>query len=102
MVLANFLIFIPYYWLMIVALLEGKMVDSGIMATYGLYSLASFLPSLSLTIRRLHDIGKDWKVLLLWLLSIIPVVNLIVAVIWIVWMATDSEPNENRWGKCPK
>ena len=102
MVLANFLIFIPYYWLMIVALLEGKMVDSGIMATYGLYSLASFLPSLSLTIRRLHDIGKDWKVLLLWLLFIIPVVNLIVAVIWIVWMATDSEPNENRWGKCPK
>lgn len=87
-VLANFLIYIPYYYLTIVALLEGKMVDSGIMAVYFIYSLAFILPFLSLTVRRLHDIGKSWKVILLWLLFIVSIANLVVSVLWLVWMAT--------------
>ena len=65
-------------------------------------SLIVFIPFLSLSIRRLHDIGKDWKYLLCLIAFLIPLVNIVVSIIWIIWMATDSEPIENEWGACPK
>lgn len=72
----------------------------------GIYGVIALIPGISLSIRRLHDIGKDWKVFLLWLTALIPFVGIIavivVSIVWIVWMATDSEPVENDWGPCPK
>jgi len=65
-------------------------------------SLIVFIPFLSLSLRRLHDIGKDWKYLLCFIAFFIPLVNIVVSIIWIIWMATDSEPIENDWGPCPK
>lgn len=77
-----------------------------IMVVAGIYSLVAIVPGISLTIRRLHDIGKDWKALLWWLTCLIPFVGIIASIVvsiaWIIWMATDSEPIENDWGPCPK
>jgi uncharacterized membrane protein YhaH (DUF805 family) len=62
----------------------------------GLYSLAIFLPSLAVSIRRLHDTGRSgW-----WLLiSLVPIIG---AIILIVFACMDSEPHENKYGPNPK
>lgn len=62
----------------------------------GLYSLAVLLPSLAVTVRRLHDTGKSgW-----WLLiSLIPIIG---AIILLVFTCLDSEPEENQYGPNPK
>ena len=68
--------------------------DAGILQ--GLYALALLIPSLAVTVRRLHDTGRTgW-----WLLIIlIPLIGLIVL---LVFMFLDSEPGENAYGPSPK
>lgn len=62
----------------------------------GLYSLGVLVPSIAVSIRRLHDIGKSgW-----WLLiGLIPFIGFIVL---IVFAATDSQPGDNQFGPNPK
>ena len=61
-----------------------------------LLSLALFIPSLAVSVRRLHDIGKSgW----MYLFILIPVVG---AIILLVWFCQDSQPGENKWGANPK
>ncbi|MFJ7311918.1 DUF805 domain-containing protein [Pseudomonas sp. NPDC098747] len=53
---------------------------------YNLYSLAVFLPALAVGVRRMHDTDRSgWWILL-------PIVN-------IVFLAQDSQPGPNRFGK---
>ena len=53
------------------------------------------LPSLSVCIRRLHDIGKSgWW----YLLVLIPLVNLVLIYVFIL----DSQPGVNQYGPNPK
>ena len=61
-----------------------------------LFSLAILLPSLSVEIRRLHDIGKSgW-----WLfIALVPMVG---GILLLVWFCTDSNPGENQYGPNPK
>jgi uncharacterized membrane protein YhaH (DUF805 family) len=62
----------------------------------GLYSLAVFLPSVAVSVRRLHDTGRSgwWQ-----LIGIIPVIGWIVI---IVFLATDGERQPNAYGPDPK
>lgn len=61
-----------------------------------LYSLAVLIPSISVTVRRLHDIGRSgW-----WLLIIL--IPLLGAIILLVFMFLDSKPEENQYGANPK
>jgi uncharacterized membrane protein YhaH (DUF805 family) len=60
-----------------------------------LVSLATFLPSLSVGIRRLHDTGRSGHYL--WF-AFIPIVGLILL---IVWLASSSEPADNKYGPRP-
>lgn len=63
---------------------------------YSIVGLAFFIPSLAVTIRRLHDIGKSgWNIL--W--GIIPIIG---AIILLVWAVTDSQVGPNRYGDSPK
>lgn len=61
-----------------------------------LYSLAVLLPSLGVSIRRLHDTGRSgW-----WLLiGLIPFVG---AIILLVFNCLDSQDGENQYGSNPK
>lgn len=61
-----------------------------------LYQLAVFLPSLALSIRRLHDIGKSgWWICI----GFIPVVG---PIIMLVFNCQDSETKVNQYGENPK
>ena len=61
-----------------------------------IYSLAVLVPSLAVSVRRLHDIGRSgW-----WLLiGLIPLVGIIVL---IVFFATEGQPGDNQYGPNPK
>lgn len=72
------------------------------LAINAIYSLATFLPSLAVAVRRLHDIGKSGYHMLLLLLSWIPIVNLCIFIYLIILFSRDSEPVSNKWGLCPK
>ncbi|MBK7910165.1 DUF805 domain-containing protein [Candidatus Pollutiaquabacter sp.] len=85
----------------VAALILDKFMDIGFNGSYIgwiyiLYSLAIFIPSLAVTVRRLHDVGKSgW----MYLIILIPIIG----AIWLlVLMATDGQPGTNSWGPNPK
>lgn len=63
---------------------------------YLFYVLATLIPNLSVSVRRLHDVGKSgW----MYLIALIPLVGFI----WLlVLLVTDSEPGDNIYGPNPK
>jgi uncharacterized membrane protein YhaH (DUF805 family) len=74
---------------------QGKpaMLPFGLMFAYG---LVVCVPSLAVTVRRLHDIGKSgW-----W--SFIGFVPLIGGIILFVFSLLDSDPDRNEYGPNPK
>ena len=62
----------------------------------GLYSLAVFIPTLAVTVRRLHDTSRTgW-----WLLMVfIPLIGVIVL---LIFMLLDSTSGPNEYGMDPK
>ncbi|WP_304959280.1 DUF805 domain-containing protein [uncultured Muribaculum sp.] len=58
-------------------------------------SVALLVPTLAVSWRRMHDIGKGggW-----WFINFIPLVGWI---LWIVWCCQQSEPMPNRFGPRP-
>lgn len=61
----------------------------------GVFGLAVLLPSLGLTIRRLHDIGKGGG----WIfINLIPLVG---QIIFLIWTCKPSEVGDNRFGPMP-
>lgn len=61
------------------------------MVTY----LAFFLPTLSVTVRRLHDLGKSgW----MFLVVFIPIVG---GILLLVWFVSDGQPHDNAYGAVP-
>jgi len=62
----------------------------------GIYGLAVLLPSLGVSVRRLHDTNRSgW-----WLLIVlIPVVG---ALVLLYFMVQDSQPGTNQYGPNPK
>ncbi len=91
------------YWMfflfnMIAALI--LLVLDFVIGTYGvlyvLYLLAVVLPSLAVTVRRLHDLGKSgWWVFI----SLVPLIG----GIWLlVLLVTDGTAGDNSYGPSPK
>ncbi|WP_430509867.1 DUF805 domain-containing protein [Gottfriedia solisilvae] len=61
-----------------------------------IFSIAILVPSLSITVCRLHDIGKSgWWILI----GLIPLVG---NIILIVLASLDSQRNDNKYGPYPK
>ena len=61
-----------------------------------IYILATMIPGLAVSVRRLHDTGRSgW----LYLLFLIPLVG---TILWLVFMAEDGTPGENQYGPNPK
>ena len=66
------------------------------MVLYLLYGLFILIPSFTVSVRRLHDIGKSgWWILI----SLIPVIG---GIILLVWYCTEGQRCENEWGPDPK
>lgn len=83
-----------FLFTMLLSIIEMMLGLGGILS--GLYGLAVLLPTLAVSVRRLHDIGRTgWWMLL----SIIPVIGLIVLLVFAVF---DSQPGENKYGPNPK
>lgn len=70
--------------------------ETGYGILYVLFGLAVALPYLSVTVRRLHDVGKSgWWIFI----NLIPIVGSI----WLfILTVTDSQPFENQYGINPK
>lgn len=62
---------------------------------YSLYTIAVFVPNLSVSIRRLHDTNRSgW-----WLLiSAIPVIG---AIMLLIFLIESGDPGDNRYGPLP-
>lgn len=97
------------YWMFtlfyIIAYLVLSFID-GIIGTFsmqtgigllgGLFALASLLPAISVSVRRLHDTDRSgWWLLL----AFIPIIGGLVLFIFYIM---DSTPGENRFGANPK
>jgi len=86
--LFNFIIMV------VLSIIEGILGMPGILST--LYCLGVLLPSIGVSIRRLHDTDRTgW-----WLL--IALVPLIGIIILLVFYIMDSQEGENRFGPNPK
>ncbi|PWE16517.1 DUF805 domain-containing protein [Marinicauda salina] len=87
-----FLFYILAYWLLL-------LIEAGVLggpgALPGLFALATLLPALGVSVRRLHDTGKSgWWILL----GFIPIVG---AIILIIFYVQPSNPGSNQFGESP-
>jgi len=77
-------------------ILGSNMLIAGYGLFHTIFGLAILIPSITVSVRRLHDIGKSGWMLLI---AIIPIIG----AIWlIVLFVTDSNPGENQYGSNPK
>jgi uncharacterized membrane protein YhaH (DUF805 family) len=88
-----------WWWTLFVSLvmLGTIIIDglSGVPVTYLIWLLATFLPSLAVQIRRLHDLDKSgW----FWLFNLIPLVG---PIILLVWFCTKGTDGPNSYGPDP-
>lgn len=74
----------------------GQSVDIGYGWIYVIVALLHFLPSLSVVVRRLHDVGKSgW----FYLIILIPLLG----IIWmLVLLVSNGNVGENKYGADPK
>ena len=82
-------------FLFIASIIINTLVGSDGILSYAVY-LALLIPSLSVSVRRMHDIGKSGWYLLM---SLIPVAGIIIV---LVKLCADSVPGENAYGPSPK
>ena len=74
----------------------GQSVDIGYGWVYVIVGLLHFLPSLSVVVRRLHDVGKSgW----FYLIILIPLIG---AIWMLVLLASNGNVGENKYGAYPK
>ncbi len=96
-VLGNFLLIIPFYIIAIVGLSSDSSSLSILgFAVYGLVVLATLVPTLAVSVRRLHDLNKSgW----FYFIALIPLIG---SIILLVWFFTDGERFANNYGSDPK
>ncbi|MBQ4514947.1 MAG: DUF805 domain-containing protein [Anaerolineaceae bacterium] len=75
---------------------SGETIASIFLGLIVLYDVFIFLPSLAVTVRRLHDVGKSGAAIFV---SLIPGVG---EVILLIWLIEDSAYGTNQYGENPK
>lgn len=71
-------------------------MESGMGLLSGIYTLAILIPSIAVTVRRLHDTSRSgWWILI----ALIPLIG---AVVLLVLTVLDSKPGSNQYGPDPK
>lgn len=70
---------------------------------YGLFALFAFIPSIAVTVRRLHDRDMSgWWYLGFTLAGILPLVGLIASLVFLVLLLLPGTSGSNRFGPDPK
>lgn len=94
--------FMLFYFLAVVVLTFIDVFTGMYSEEYGfgllsaLFMIATIIPSLAVTVRRLHDTDRSgWWVLL----NLIPIVGVLIVLVFTV---LDSQPGANRFGPNPK
>lgn len=83
--------------LLLGALTQDPAIALGIISVLdGLFALYMIVPSLAVTCRRLHDVGKSGAYILI---DLVPVVG---PILLLIWMLQDSDPGDNQYGPYPK
>lgn len=91
-----------YWWFVLFTFILGvafgllrTILGDWVMYVNYIVSLALFLPSLGVAVRRLHDIGRSgWWILI----GLIPLVG---AILLIIWFCKDSQMESNEYGEVP-
>lgn len=84
-----------YWWASLAIGVLGSVISAIIPDLSWIWSLAILIPSVAISIRRLHDIGKSgWW----FLINFIPLVG---QIIFLIWACKDST-EANQWGPNPK
>lgn len=105
--LANYIIMIIFYLIMFIPMMsdiakygEPMGASAGVMMIGALlifiYAIAVLVPSLAMSVRRLHDTGRSGWFLLL---GLIPYIG---GIILFVFSVLDSQPGPNQYGPNPK
>lgn len=89
---------------------SGAEPGAGVMALFGgvgilllIYGLAVIIPSIAVTVRRLHDRDMSgWWYLGAIIGGMIPLVGFLVSIAFLVLMALPGTPGPNRFGPDPK
>ena len=86
--------FLVYVGIVIVASVLDALLNSQLIG--GLVALAHLVPTITVGVRRLHDIGRSgW-----WLLiALLPFIGWLIALYWAV---KEGEPHDNAYGPDPK
>ena len=95
--LANVLVIIPFYILGMIGISTEQSVFTSLgFAVYGLVALGTLVPSLAVTVRRLHDVNRSgW----FYFIGLIPLIG---GIILLVWFFTDGDRYTNNYGDDPK
>ena len=95
-VLGQVCLIIPFYVLMLSGMVqENDDLFTIALSVYALFFLATLLPALAVTVRRLHDLDKSGAY---YFLIFVPFGSIIL----LVWMCTIGKPFRNKYGEDPK
>jgi uncharacterized membrane protein YhaH (DUF805 family) len=93
--LASFIISIPFT--ILDGIIFGWGYDDPVWFSI-LLTIAIFIPTLTLTVRRLHDKGKSgWFLLIL----LAPLINICFMIVLLVWFIQDGDAHVNSYGDVP-
>ena len=85
-----------YWWFCLFNIIVSGILTIAAPDVTGLWSVIILIPTLSLAVRRLHDIGRSgWW----YLIGLLPLAG---GIILIIWFCKDSDPQTNQWGASPK
>lgn len=76
----------------VASMIDAMLFDSGFPLFYGLVALGLFLPSLAVSMRRLHDTSRSgWWILL----TLIPIIG---AIVLFIFFISQTKFETNQWG----
>jgi len=78
----------------VLGIVEGILGSPGVIGA--LYALALIIPSIAVSVRRLHDTERSGACLLI---AFVPLIGTIVLLVFLV---QDSKPDQNQYGANPK
>ena len=86
-----FVILVSVFTLIIDVSLLGSSIDDEFTPLNSIWSLAVFIPGITVTVRRFHDVNRSgwWILIILTVIGIIP---------YIYWLVKGSDATENSFG----